>query len=188
MTGHAITLTSAPVVYRNSSSAAFDRARPISGYCSSVPLILSKPYAPLRNSFPDALYRRSSEWERFGIRPPLRLGEPIKPEHQFAPPEDWPPLLARHAQSYSCSLEQISDFRHEMRVQFWHDFLGQFANYSTVPGGLNAKCPSMEKDDEQEVFLYHRALPREQADGWRVQSAHPCCCRAVNTSCSPMKG
>ncbi|MDI8993071.1 hypothetical protein MJI20_29810, partial [Salmonella enterica subsp. enterica serovar Anatum] len=31
--------------------------------------------------------------------------------------------------------------------------------------------PSMEKDDEQEVF-YTTALPQEQADGY-VQSAHP---------------
>ncbi|VDY45959.1 right origin-binding protein [Salmonella enterica subsp. enterica serovar Daytona] len=37
--------------------------------------------------------------------------------------------------------------------------------------GLNETRPSMEKDDEQEVF-YTTALPQEQADGY-VQSAHP---------------
>ncbi|MEX8924366.1 GyrI-like domain-containing protein, partial [Salmonella enterica] len=36
---------------------------------------------------------------------------------------------------------------------------------------LNETRPSMEKDDEQEVF-YTTALPQEQADGY-VQSAHP---------------
>ncbi len=60
-----------------------------------------------------ALYRRSPEWSAFGIRPPLRLGEFTMPEHKFVTLEDTP--LIGVTQSYSCSLEQISDFRHEMR-------------------------------------------------------------------------
>ncbi|MDI8990141.1 MDR efflux pump AcrAB transcriptional activator RobA, partial [Salmonella enterica] len=116
-----------------------------------------------------ALYRRSSEWSAFGIRPPLRLGEFTVPEHQFVTLEDTP--LLGVTQSYSCSLEQISDFRHEMRVQFWHDFLGHSPTIPPVLYGLNETRPSMEKDDEQEVF-YTTALPQEQADGY-VQSAHP---------------
>ncbi|MGK9738604.1 GyrI-like domain-containing protein, partial [Salmonella enterica subsp. enterica] len=62
-------------------------------------------------------------------------------------------------------------FRHEMRVQFWHDFLGHSPTIPPVLYGLNETRPSMEKDDEQEVF-YTTALPQEQADGY-VQSAHP---------------
>ncbi|EHB6629550.1 MDR efflux pump AcrAB transcriptional activator RobA [Salmonella enterica subsp. enterica serovar Infantis] len=116
-----------------------------------------------------ALYRRSSEWSAFGIRPPLRLGEFTVPEHQFVTLEDTP--LLGVTQSYSCSLEQISDFRHEMRVQFWHDFLGHSPTIPPVLYGLNETRPSMEKDDEPEVF-YTTALPQEQADGY-VQSAHP---------------
>ncbi|ECE1058661.1 MDR efflux pump AcrAB transcriptional activator RobA [Salmonella enterica subsp. enterica] len=116
-----------------------------------------------------ALYRRSSEWSAFGIRPPLRLGEFTVPEHQFVTLEDTP--LLGVTQSYSCSLEQISDFRHEMRVQFWHDFLGHSPTIPPVLYGLNETRPSMEKDDEQEGF-YTTALPQEQADGY-VQSAHP---------------
>lgn len=74
-------------------------------------------------------------------------------------------------QSYSCSLEQISDFRHEMRYQFWHDFLGHAPTIPPVLYGLNETHPSHEKDDEQEVF-YTTALPQDQANGY-VQSAQP---------------
>lgn len=70
-----------------------------------------------------ALYRRSPEWSAFGIRPPMRLGEFAMPAHEFVTLEDT--QLLGTTQSYSCSLEQISDFRHEMRIQFWRDFLAQ---------------------------------------------------------------
>ena len=91
-----------------------------------------------------ALYRRSPEWSAFGIRPPLRLGEFTMPEHKFVTLEDTP--LIGVTQSYSCSLEQISDFRNETR-------------------------PSQDKDDEQEVF-YTTALAQDQADGY-VLTGHP---------------
>lgn len=102
-----------------------------------------------------ALYRRSPEWSAFGIRPPLRLGEFTMPEHKFVTTEDTP--LIGVTQSYSCSLEQISDFRHEMRYQFWHDFLGNAPTIPPVLYGLNETRPSQDKDDEQEVF-YTTAL------------------------------
>ncbi|SQJ28280.1 right origin-binding protein [Salmonella enterica subsp. enterica] len=97
----------------------------------STASILSKPLrAPLRNSFP----RR----QRCIVAP--RNGAPLA----FARHYGWASLPCRNisslrwedtpllgvTQSYSCSLEQISDFRHEMRVQFWHDFLGHSPNYS----------------------------------------------------------
>ena len=81
-----------------------------------------------------ALYRRSPEWSAFGIRPPLRLGEFTMPEHKFVTLEDTP--LIGVTQSYSCSLEQISDFRHEMRYQFWHDFLGKVSRKKKLDFGI----------------------------------------------------
>lgn len=116
-----------------------------------------------------ALYRRSPEWSAFGIRPPLRLGEFTMPEHKFVTLEDTP--LIGVTQSYSCSLEQISDFRHEMRYQFWHDFLGNSPTIPPVLYGLNETRPSQDKDDEQEVF-YTTALAQDQADGY-VLTGHP---------------
>ncbi|HED2937299.1 TPA: MDR efflux pump AcrAB transcriptional activator RobA [Citrobacter koseri] len=116
-----------------------------------------------------ALYRRSPEWSAFGIRPPMRLGEFAMPEHQFVTLEDT--QLLGTTQSYSSSLEQISDFRHEMRVQFWQDFLSQAPTIPPLLYGLNETRPSLEKDDEQEVF-YTTALPQEHANGY-VPSAQP---------------
>ncbi|MCT9788861.1 MDR efflux pump AcrAB transcriptional activator RobA [Escherichia coli] len=116
-----------------------------------------------------ALYRRSPEWSAFGIRPPLRLGEFTMPEHKFVTLEDTP--LIGVTQSYSYSLEQISDFRHEMRYQFWHDFLGNSPTIPPVLYGLNETRPSQDKDDEQEVF-YTTALAQDQADGY-VLTGHP---------------
>ncbi|MDM2915623.1 MDR efflux pump AcrAB transcriptional activator RobA [Citrobacter sp. Cpo035] len=112
-----------------------------------------------------ALYRRSPEWSAFGIRPPMRLGEFTMPAHEFVTLEDT--QLLGTTQSYSCSLEQISDFRHEMRIQFWRDFLAQAP---AIPPVLETR-PSIEKDDEQEVF-YTTALTPEQANGY-VPSAQP---------------
>lgn len=116
-----------------------------------------------------ALYRRSPEWSAFGIRPPMRLGEFAMPAHEFVTLEDT--QLLGTTQSYSCSLEQISDFRHEMRIQFWRDFLSQAPAIPPVLYGLNETRPSIEKDDEQEVF-YTTALTPEQANGY-VPSAQP---------------
>ncbi|MFL3517821.1 MDR efflux pump AcrAB transcriptional activator RobA [Citrobacter cronae] len=113
-----------------------------------------------------ALYRRSPEWSAFGIRPPMRLGEFAMPAHEFVTLEDT--QLLGTTQSYSCSLEQISDFRHEMRIQFWRDFLG---HAPSIPPVLYETRPSIEKDDEQEVF-YTTALTPEQANGY-VPSAQP---------------
>ncbi|HFX7254312.1 TPA: GyrI-like domain-containing protein, partial [Escherichia coli] len=88
---------------------------------------------------------------------------------KFVTLEDTP--LIGVTQSYSCSLEQISDFRHEMRYQFWHDFLGNAPTIPPVLYGLNETRPSQDKDDEQEVF-YTTALAQDQADGY-VLTGHP---------------
>ncbi len=116
-----------------------------------------------------ALYRRSPDWSSFGIRPPLRLGEFAMPRYEYVTlPET---QLIGTTQSYTCSLEEISDFRHQMRIQFWREFLG---NSPTIPAemyGLHEPRPSLDKDDEQEVF-YTTALTPEMANG-HMHNAHP---------------
>ncbi|MDH2913498.1 MDR efflux pump AcrAB transcriptional activator RobA [Kosakonia sp. HypNH10] len=116
-----------------------------------------------------ALYRRSPDWNSFGIRPPLRLGEFALPMHSFV---TLPPMkLIGTTQNYTCALEEISDFRNQMRIQFWREFL---SNAPTIPDelyGLHEPRPSQEKDDEQEVF-YTTALTPEQANGY-LNNAQP---------------
>lgn len=114
-----------------------------------------------------ALYRRSPDWSAFGIRSPLRLGEFTPPQAHFITlPETH---LIGVTQSYSCTLEQISDSRNEMRLQFWTQFLGNSPTLPRVLYGLHEPRPSIEKDDEQEVF-YTTALTREMANGFLPDS------------------
>ncbi|MBJ3813526.1 MDR efflux pump AcrAB transcriptional activator RobA [Shimwellia pseudoproteus] len=116
-----------------------------------------------------ALYRRSPDWCSFGIRPPIRLDDFTPPEGQFVT------LPAMHllgvTQNYSCSLEQISHFRNEMRIQFWTQFLANAPSLPPVLYGLHEPRPSLEKDDEQEVF-YTTALAPEMASG-HIPHAQP---------------
>ena len=116
-----------------------------------------------------ALYRRSPEWSAFVFaRRCVCLVNSQCQSINLSPRRyaaDW------CYQSYSCSLEQISDFRHEMRYQFWHDFLGNAPTIPPVLYGLNETRPSQDKDDEQEVF-YTTALAQDQADGY-VLTGHP---------------
>ncbi|KAA9334133.1 MDR efflux pump AcrAB transcriptional activator RobA [Salmonella enterica subsp. enterica serovar Enteritidis] len=172
VTGHAIGAYIRARRLSKSAVALRLTARPILDIVFLLLSFSQNPFALLLNKcFPETLALSFLPWEgrSFDLPPPLRLGEFTVPEHQFVTLEDTP--LLGVTQSYSCSLEQISDFRHEMRVQFWHDFLGHSPTIPPVLYGLNETRPSMEKDDEQEVF-YTTALPQEQADGY-VQSAHP---------------
>lgn len=110
-----------------------------------------------------AVYRRSPEWNACGMRPPLNIGGYTPLTYQFITlPRT---CLAGVTQSYTCSLEQISDCRLAMRTQFWKNFLG---NTSTLPPllyGLHEAHPSKEKLDEQEVF-YTTALLRDVAHNY----------------------
>ena len=74
-------------------------------------------------------------------------------------------------QSYTCKLEEISDFRNQMRVQFWREFLANTPSIPPTLYGLHEPRPSMDKDDEQEVF-YTTALTPELANG-HLHNAHP---------------
>ncbi|SQC48404.1 right origin-binding protein [Klebsiella pneumoniae] len=75
-------------------------------------------------------------------------------------------------QSYTCKLEEISDFRNQMRGPVLARLPRQLTRQSPpVLYGLHEPRPSLEKDDEQEVF-YTTALTPEMANG-HLQHAHP---------------
>ncbi len=102
-----------------------------------------------------ALYRRSEEWDSSGIRPPIRLEKWEMPTPEFIA---LPPMhLVGMTQSYSCTLEQISSFRSELRIHFWRQYLGEAKCIPPILYGLHHSRPSHEKDDEQEV-LYTTAI------------------------------
>ncbi|AUX92323.1 MDR efflux pump AcrAB transcriptional activator RobA [Mixta gaviniae] len=106
-----------------------------------------------------AWYRRASEWNAYGLRPPIRLDDmPLPEAHYVTLPET---LLVGQTQSYTCTLEQISRYRDEMRVHFWQQFLLETDTVPPVLYGLHQVRPSQEKDDEQEI-LYTTAVPSEQ--------------------------
>ncbi|WP_318393446.1 MDR efflux pump AcrAB transcriptional activator RobA [Enterobacter sp.] len=119
--------------------------------------------------FTPALYRRSPDWSVYGIRPPLQLGEFAMPQYQFVtlPETD----LVGTTQSYSCTLEEISTFRHQMRIQFWQEFLGNAPSLPATLYGLHESRPSPNKDDEQEVY-YTTAVTPDLANG-HMENAHP---------------
>lgn len=107
-----------------------------------------------------AWYRRSSEWNSFGIRPPIRLGDETQPEPSFVTlPET---VLVGQTQNYTCTLEQISSYRDEMRIHFWKQFLLETDTVPPVLYGLHQVRASQDKDDEQEI-LYTTAVPADSA-------------------------
>lgn len=106
-----------------------------------------------------AYYRRASEWHAFGLRPPIRLDNmPLPEAHYVTLPET---VLVGQTQSYTCTLEQISRYRDEMRTRFWQQFLLETDTVPPVLYGLHQVRASQEKDDEQEI-LYTTAVPSDQ--------------------------
>ncbi|MGC0824139.1 MDR efflux pump AcrAB transcriptional activator RobA [Pantoea agglomerans] len=143
----ALRLTSRPILdialqYRFDSQQTFTRA-------------FKKQFAQT-----PAWYRRSSEWNSFGIRPPIRLDDETQPEPAYVTlPET---VLVGQTQSYTCILEQISSYRDEMRMHFWKQFLLETDTVPPVLYGLHQVRASQEKDDEQEI-LYTTAVPADSA-------------------------
>ncbi|WP_292985315.1 MDR efflux pump AcrAB transcriptional activator RobA [Pantoea sp.] len=143
----ALRLTSRPILdialqYRFDSQQTFTRA-------------FKKQFAQT-----PAWYRRSSEWNSFGIRPPIRLDDETQPEPAFVTlPET---VLVGQTQNYTCILEQISSYRDEMRIHFWKQFLLETDTIPPVLYGLHQVRASQEKDDEQEI-LYTTAVPADSA-------------------------
>ena len=130
----ALRLTSRPILdialqYRFDSQQTFTRA-------------FKKQFAQT-----PAWYRRSSEWNSFGIRPPIRLDDETQPEPAFVSlPET---VLVGQTQNYTCILEQISSYRDEMRMHFWKQFLLETDTIPPVLYGLHQVRASQDKDDEQ---------------------------------------
>ncbi|MFC3396742.1 MDR efflux pump AcrAB transcriptional activator RobA [Brenneria rubrifaciens] len=146
----ALCLTSRPILdialqYRFDSQQTFTRA-------------FKKQFAQT-----PASYRRADNWNTFGLHPPIRLGEFMLPQLRFVElPET---QLIGLTQTYNCRLEQISNFRTEIRLHYWRQFLGETQAVPPVLYGLHHSQPSKEKDDEQEV-LYTTALePRHLSEG-----------------------
>ncbi|XEG67340.1 MDR efflux pump AcrAB transcriptional activator RobA [Edwardsiella tarda] len=105
-----------------------------------------------------ALYRRAEEWHAYGMRPPIRLEGYTMPTPKFVTQPNL--SLVGVTQSYTCTLEQISRVRTELRTQFWRDFLHAVQDIRDIPPvlyGLHHAHPSQEKDDEQTIF-YTTAL------------------------------
>ncbi len=141
----ALRLTSRPILdialqYRFDSQQTFTRA-------------FKKQFAQT-----PALYRRSLEWDANGIRPPISLDQYALPQPMLIT------LPARRligiTQSYTCTLEEIGNFRMEMRVHFWRQYLGEADTIPPLLFGLNDSRPSQEKDDEQEMFYTTALYPQ----------------------------
>lgn len=109
-----------------------------------------------------ALYRRASDWSSYGLRSPLRLGGFTPPRHQFITLPETQLLGVR--QSYSCTLEEISRARYEMRMQFWLDLLGNSPTIPPVLYGLHESRPSPDKDNEQEALYTTALIPAQASD------------------------
>ncbi len=139
----ALRLTSRPILdialqYRFDSQQTFTRA-------------FKKQFAQT-----PAGYRRSSDWNAFGLRPPIRMSAFSMPVSEIVQLSEL--TLLGQTQSYTCTLEQISRYRAELRGHFWRQFLHNSNSIPPVLYGLHQVRPSSEKEDEQEI-LYTTALP-----------------------------
>ncbi|GAA0480309.1 MDR efflux pump AcrAB transcriptional activator RobA [Tatumella punctata] len=112
-------------------------------------------------------YRRASDWNSYGLRPPIRMGEFSMPQPVFISlPET---TLMGQTQNYSCTLEQISVYRAEMRSHFWRQFLHDTDSAPQILYGLHQVRTSADKEDEQDI-LYTTAVAENDA-GDSLQSA-----------------
>ncbi len=102
-----------------------------------------------------ASYRRASDWNASGLRPPIRMGNFSMPQPTMVSfPET---TLYGVTQSYTCTLEQISNYRAEMRKIFWQKFLHNAPKIPQAVYGLHKVRASIDKEDEQEI-LYTTAI------------------------------
>lgn len=110
-----------------------------------------------------ASYRRAEEWNTYGIRPPLRLGEFTLPQPEFVTLPDT--QLVGVTQNCNCSLEQICNFRTEMRVHFWRQYLGEAKCIPPLLYGLHQARPSKDKEDEHDVLYTTAVEPEHVPEG-----------------------
>ncbi|MGX8941501.1 MDR efflux pump AcrAB transcriptional activator RobA [Symbiopectobacterium sp. Eva_TO] len=110
-----------------------------------------------------ASYRRAEEWNTYGIRPPLRLDEFTLPQPEFVTLPDT--QLVGVTQNCNCSLEQICNFRTEMRVHFWRQYLGEAKCIPPLLYGLHHTRPSKDKEDEHDVLYTTAVEPKHVSEG-----------------------
>ncbi|NDL62267.1 MDR efflux pump AcrAB transcriptional activator RobA [Acerihabitans arboris] len=103
-----------------------------------------------------AFYRRSLRWDFYGMQPPIRSAAAYTPADIVVLPAL---RLEGITRSYTCRLEELSQFRSELRTQFWRTFLEQAQSNPPVLYGLCYSRPSGDKNGENEVFYTTAAEP-----------------------------
>ena len=89
-------------------------------------------------------------------------------------------------QSYSCTLEQITTVRTELRSQFWRQFLGDVDTLPPVLYGLHHSRPSRRRTTNRKCCTPRRWSRIRCLTKYRKASRW--CCRAGNLRCSATKG
>ncbi len=167
----ALRLTSRPILdialqYRFDSQQTFTRA-------------FKKQFAQT-----PALYRRAEDWHSSGICPPIRLGTYTLPQPEFITlPEQH---LVGITQSYSCTLEQISTHRAELRLHFGNNTSAMPINYPQfcmdyiTPGQIRRKMTSKKFSIRRQLnhSIFRVTYPR----------ANRLSCREVSMCSSAMMG
>lgn len=104
-----------------------------------------------------AFYRRSLRWDFFGMQPPIgRASRAYAPAQIVALPAL---RLEGITRSYTCTLEELSQSRTELRTQFWQTFLAAAQINPPVLYGLCYSHPAGAKNGENEVFYTTAAEP-----------------------------
>ncbi len=105
-----------------------------------------------------ALYRRSMKWDFYGLEPPLRGRTGAVPQSDII---TLPELqLEGITQSYTCTLEQLSLCRTQLRQRFWGQFLDEAQSDAPVLYGLSYSRPASVKNGENEVWYTTAAEPQ----------------------------
>ena len=105
-----------------------------------------------------ALYRRSMKWDFHGIQPPLHENGRAQPVGEFVLVPDL--QLSGMTRSYSCSLEQLSQCRTQLRESFWRQFLNQTQITPSVLYGLCCSGPASVSKGENEVWYTTAVEPQ----------------------------
>ncbi|WP_406705563.1 MDR efflux pump AcrAB transcriptional activator RobA [Sodalis sp.] len=112
-----------------------------------------------------ALYRRSRKWHFSGMHPPYRFDSRPLPAAEFV---TLPAMtLIGTSQSYTCTLEQLSEYRTNLRSHFWRQFLDATPAKPPVLYGLCATQAIKAREDRQEVFYTTAIEPQYLTDGMR---------------------
>ncbi|WP_416347546.1 helix-turn-helix domain-containing protein [Acerihabitans sp. TG2] len=97
-----------------------------------------------------ALYRRSMKWDFHGFQPPLGKSNLELPQGKFVTLPEM--QLAGVTECYTCSLEQLSQCRTQLRERHWRRFLEQAQINPSVLYGLCCSGPESVKNGGNEVW------------------------------------